>query len=540
MGNDWPDEWELSVVDGKVLDAQDNEYGTSDKDHIVFPNNAEGSPISLRIEDIQTIEADPSKALATVTMKDGEKGPYEYMGRPPKKDDTEPEKEGQEPAISKAWDGNPMMPSGDSVYDVRRMLEALGIPARCHIEALSGMARIDLTGLVDDAGLVQIGKGAVSPVRQLLAKHGGLMSDKVRVTEPGILEALNWFVSPSNRNAREVNDFLEAVGRPQPEESYQRRYDVLEACGGCVPGMDDKQMSHYLQSALRSYMLALVERQHRKTVVDMSLMLIGPQGLGKSNFARMLGGMFVMGEQVAWYRSTDIGFKDHKKLMESISGGVVAEMNEGKQMEDVKGIKSFFDKDFMQYRRSYRPDEETLPIRQVFIITHNEDRPILDDTGGRRFVPVWYREGGQLDPRTITLEQWRGLWRMAIADYEQLMNQHRGEPNYHPWREAFAEIEELLPELQRMASASAAYDDEIKEALKAIEPLLDSKRRIGVTAMHTALENELSSRLDYDLVGDARRRFQKHPEAFRYRKGGMRVEGQGSIKAYEKQGPIEL
>ncbi len=512
MANEWNDEWDLWPHDGSIVDALGNRYGTLDRNgRVLFQDPVEGGPMVLDMSEIEGIQAREGRAsIATASGRT-----FEYMGTP----------EGvQTPAES--YEARQLMePSGDNVYDMRRMTEALGIPERCHIDALSGIKRVDLRGLVKGGGVVRIGDMAIPYLREILNENMAMMSKRVRITEKGIIENLGFFAEN-----REVNDFLDAIGKPSPDGlDIRYGYGLLEDCGGKVPGMDGDTMSRYLSKALEAYMLAVIQRQFEPVIVDMCLLIMGPQGVGKSNFARMLGGKFVIDEGVdrqSWFRSTEVGFKDHRKLMESVSGGVISEMAEGKQMEDVKGIKAFFDKDMEQYRRAYRPDEETLPIRSVFIITHNDDRPILDDTGGRRFLPVWMTGEGLRDPKDVGLEEWRGMWRRAWRDYETL----RAEGWKAPWRKPFGEIKDLLPEIQNMAMASAMYDDEILASLKGIGP----GEKFTLKELEDLLRAGLMGRVDYSQVDNAVTRFKKNPERFGFKKGTQNFGGDTRDKGYRK------
>ena len=506
MANEWREEWGLQPSEGQIIDLEGNRYGTVEASgRILFQDPTGASPFMIDAAGIETVEARGGKAR--ILMKSGEA--FEYTGTP----------EGK-PTPKDTYEGAQVMePSGDNVYDMRRMMEALGIPERCHIDALSGIKRVDLRGVVKGGAVIEIGDLAVPHMREILNMNMWMMSKRVRVTDKGILENLRFFAEYN-----EVNDFLDAIGKPSPEDMDIRYgYELLEDCGGTVPGMGPELMSRYLSKALEAYMLAVIQRQFEPTIVDMCLLLMGPQGVGKSNFARMLGGKFVIKEgkgRQSWFRPTEVGFKDHRKLMESVSGGVIAEMAEGKQMEEVKGIKAFLDKDMEQYRRAYRANEETLPIMSVFIITHNDDRPILDDTGGRRFIPVWMTGDGLRDPREVTLEEWRGRWRRVWRDYE----------NGRRWRDAFEEIEDLLPEVQRMAMASAMYDDDILEVLEGITP----GEKFTLKELEDRLRGGLMGRVDYTQVENAVTRFKKNPERFGFKKGTQNFGGSARDKGYRK------
>ncbi|MBO4798162.1 MAG: hypothetical protein J5494_05260 [Candidatus Methanomethylophilaceae archaeon] len=515
MASDWNDNWPLIVRKENVLDPAGNKYGYVNPraGTVTFARTGEGAMLTVAIGEIESITI-PAERIAEIRTVAGEV--HKAEGTP----------EG-EPLTSEAYGSAVMLErSGDNVFDMRRIMEAIGIPERCHTDVLSGIERIDLRGIVDGGKLIRIGDEAVPFLREILVKNQSIMNGRIRISEKGILENLGHFA-----RQREVNDFLDAIGRPTGEgagtSATTYGFDILEACGGTVPDLDEERRSSYLSNALEALMLAVIQRQFEPVVVDICLLLMGPQGLGKSNFARMLGGMFVIEGRPAWFRSTEVGFKDPRKFMESVSGGVIAEMAEGKQLDDTKGIKAFFDKDYEQYRRAYRRDEEMLPIRAGIIITHNEDRPVLDDTGARRYLPVWYEGKGIRDPKEIGLEEWRGRWRRAWTIFEE----RRKAGIKDPWRESIARIgEDTLRAIQREAMASALYDDDIMSVLDGVK----SGEKFRIKEMEDFLRGELWTRIDAMHVEDAIRRFKKDPERFRFRYGTQNFGGIERAKGYRK------
>lgn len=512
---EWPATWELHKVGNKVLDCKNSQYGDVD-DKAISWYKANGRARTA-LDKIETITNDPESRTATVTLKDGTS--FDCEGTP----------EGEPTARDEYTISTPLEPSNDMIHDTWRILDALGLSRYCYEETLSGKTFVDLDGLIGKGGVVTPDK-AVPYLREFIAQNVGLIGGKIRPSREGILEAIDRSVNETEpRNA-----FLDAMGKPPQEMTRYQGYELLRRCGASVPCLKGRpeDEARYLDNVLKSQMLAIVERQHWPTKVDACMVLIGPQGTGKSTFCQVLGGGFLMPGSTGWYKQTVEGVGTEKKLMESASGGIVLEMPEGGQLEDVKGIKAYLDKPSMQYRKSYRHDEESIDIRFITIITTNDDRPLIDPTGGRRFMPVWMTGDaeGAVKPWDISPDEIRGLYHQAIRDFEA------GER----WRDAFDLIKDLLPEIQAAAS-SVPFIEEIEEAFEIAEadkeiPHLESGDNAKLTVVNDALRYGLEQqRLSGSEISKALESFKRHPENYGYerRRTTCRIDGV-PCKAYSK------
>lgn len=93
-----------------------------------------------------------------------------------------------------------------------------------------------------------------------------------------------------------------------------------------------------------------------------------------------------------WYRPTNVSFEQQKKFYESVQGGVIVELKEGTQMQKdtVETMKAFADEVRLQYRKSYGLDASSgMKIMFTMIATTNDQQILKDDTGNRRFYPVY-------------------------------------------------------------------------------------------------------------------------------------------------------
>jgi putative DNA primase/helicase len=116
---------------------------------------------------------------------------------------------------------------------------------------------------------------------------------------------------------------------------------------------------------------------------DHMLLLSGPQGIGKSTFARTIS------IKDSWFLDTSIEV-GHRDSMLALKGKWVVEFSELSSLKkaDVEKIKSFLSSQVDKYRPPYGRVVESHPRTCVFIGTTNEDFPLKDPTGSRRFWPL--------------------------------------------------------------------------------------------------------------------------------------------------------
>ena len=127
--------------------------------------------------------------------------------------------------------------------------------------------------------------------------------------------------------------------------------------------------------------------------VDEVVVLSGPQGCGKSTFAKYINPPETRDE---WFSDSVRFDADPKSQVEGIKGRWIVEFSEavGLTRAGIGQLKMFITRtDDGSIRLAYRPDPVRMLRRCAFIITTNEERPLPNDpTGNRRFVVV------RLDP----------------------------------------------------------------------------------------------------------------------------------------------
>lgn len=155
----------------------------------------------------------------------------------------------------------------------------------------------------------------------------------------------------------------------------------------------------FLQAVRRPY--ATVEAPVK---ADHMLMLIGPQGIGKSSFFEIIAprGAF----------RSDLPDVNSKDARQAVADAWIIELSEFTQRKaDANAFKAFTTATTDKYRPPYGRDEVIMPRRCVIAITTNDDTPLEDDTGNRRFFPVECNKRLSFEALAAERDQ---LWAEAI------------------------------------------------------------------------------------------------------------------------------
>jgi predicted P-loop ATPase len=166
------------------------------------------------------------------------------------------------------------------------------------------------------------------------------------------LEGLTWDGTPRVRRA--FHQYLNVVeGNPKHVATISEKFFVACVARALEPGCQ----------------------------VDTVLVLQGPQGVGKTSFVRILGGDF------AAETSLDVANKDATMIL---TGSWLVELNEliAMKRSDVESMRAFITRRVDQFRPPYGRAVEHFPRRCVFIGTTNDDQPLNDPDGHRRYWPV--------------------------------------------------------------------------------------------------------------------------------------------------------
>ncbi|RAI40063.1 VapE domain-containing protein, partial [Rhodoplanes roseus] len=150
----------------------------------------------------------------------------------------------------------------------------------------------------------------------------------------------------------------------------------------------------YHRALGRFWIGSLVKRiRHPGSKIDESIVLYGPQNTGKSTLAR------VVAMNDAWF-SDEVQLGDEpKELVLSLAGKCCIEIAEMtmRTTATVEKIKAMLSRQVDRGRPAYARAVQERPRRNIFVITTNNDTPLVDQTGNRRFLPVRVARAVALD-----------------------------------------------------------------------------------------------------------------------------------------------
>lgn len=160
---------------------------------------------------------------------------------------------------------------------------------------------------------------------------------------------------------------------------------------------------HYTKQATRKMLLAAVARLYRPGCkFDQMLVLVGPQGAGKSSLLAKLGR--------EWF-SDSLRTFENKEAGEHLQSGWIFEIGELSAMKktEVEEVKAFLSKTEDRYRVAYDRQVSEFPRKCVFFGTTNTRDFLRDATGNRRFWPI------EIFPDRATRSHWEELTEEEVS-----------------------------------------------------------------------------------------------------------------------------
>jgi hypothetical protein len=205
----------------------------------------------------------------------------------------------------------------------------------------------------------------------------------------------------------------------------------------------------------RKWLIGAVARVYRNGDFNRTLILAGPQDLGKSYLVRWLA----KGLQGKYYTDSDIDpeNKDHLVRLMNVWIWEVGELNATTRKADRNALKSFLSRELVRVRAPYGRNDLVRPALTSFIATANDDGGFLNDpTGNRRFATC---ELLNIDWDYATDIDVNQIWAQAKALFDagedwhytgdernqvtQINNRYEIENPIHTWLE---QITELAPD----------------------------------------------------------------------------------------------
>ena len=196
----------------------------------------------------------------------------------------------------------------------------------------------------------------------------------------------------------------------------------------------------YVRAATRKWMCAAVARVYEPgRKFDQMIVLVGPQGVGKSRLAKILSR--------GWFTDS-LTTMNGKEAYEGLNGAWIVEVAElaATRRSETETIKNFISKQVDSYRPAYGRHTVDYPRQCVFYGTTNDPSFLKDRTGNRRFWPIQV-EGLDRGRLTGLEEEVDQLWAEAVAKYRA------GEPL---WMDT-----EELNDLATEAAEMYTVDDEL-------------------------------------------------------------------------------
>lgn len=228
---------------------------------------------------------------------------------------------------------------------------------------------------------------------------------------------------------------------------------------------------------------------------DYVLVLIGEQGIKKSmSFSTLVG--------EKWHlEMTDT--PDKKDFFEKMRGKIVIEFSEGETLSktDVKKMKAVITMQTDTYRPSYGRFALDFPRQCVFAMTTNDEKPLKDDTGNRRWLPVectkevnikWIEDNrGQLFAeayhRVINLKE--TTWEFPEEETKAMQESRRMEdPNTDIITEWYYGLKE--DEVKQGITINRVYKEVLNNNMPSFKPLSSWDQRQIATVLKYGLKLE--------------------------------------------------
>lgn len=163
-------------------------------------------------------------------------------------------------------------------------------------------------------------------------------------------------------------------------------WDGKEHIRSLLPEYLGAEDSDYTYQVMRLWMLGAVSRVYKPgSKFDYTIILQGPQGIGKSTFLKQ------MAMDDSWFNDS-LDSLDSDKAVQSLTGSWIIELAELKSLArtagGVESVKRFLTATQDKYRIPYERRADTFYRQCVFAGTTNKDDFLQDETGNRRFLIV--------------------------------------------------------------------------------------------------------------------------------------------------------
>lgn len=220
-------------------------------------------------------------------------------------------------------------------------------------------------------------------------------------------------------SAKKVTDAIEIVSEKNithPVRDYLNslQWDGVARIDTLLIDLFGAEDNEFTRAATRIWLTAAVARIMKPGIkFDYMLLLIGDQGIKKSTFFNVLAG--------EWFNeSFSFDMVGKKDAVEQLQGSWIIEVQEldGMRKSDVDSVKSFVARRKDEMRAAYGRYKTIYKRQGVFGGTSNEDTPLLDQTGGRRFWPVKVYKLESIDVELELTKIRNQIWAEALVAFQ--------------------------------------------------------------------------------------------------------------------------
>lgn len=203
---------------------------------------------------------------------------------------------------------------------------------------------------------------------------------------------------------KELIEFKEWDGVPRIDNFLK---DILKC----------EQDTEYLEQVSRMIFYGGISRVYEPGCkFDYMIVLSGKQGIGKSTIIKWLA----LNEK--FYR--EVTTIEGKEGAECIEGGWMCEFSELMAMQrskDIESMKAFVTRQVDKYRLAYNRRVSEIPRTCVFIGTTNEPDYLKDNSGNRRYLPIYVdiTQGELFENEKYIKDYIINCWREALYLYKQ-------------------------------------------------------------------------------------------------------------------------
>ncbi len=179
----------------------------------------------------------------------------------------------------------------------------------------------------------------------------------------------------------------------------------------------------YTRAVTKNFMLGAIARAfYPGCDYQSSLVLQGPQGIGKSRVLRMLGGKHGVNPRgESWHVALRDSIDD-SHAVDTMRKGWLIELEEfaATSRADVNAMKGVLSADDVTRRFAYDRRAKTVKAHWVFVGTTNDDSPLRDQTGNRRFLPIKCHNKESTIIEGMTADYIRQCWAEAYHVFRSM------------------------------------------------------------------------------------------------------------------------